>query len=228
MNRLLGGIAGLLLLASLCPAQQIGLPVLFLRYAGGVGSEAIEAEEAEEEEAEIETSAQRHRVTLRLKQQLGDTLVGNLYTALFRKHYFLQAGSYSYFYLNPDLAWEIGEGVKWFSAFRVKWSVYDELDAGGLPKDLGSLLFKTELAVRAMEELKLTPLLQGVFDLYDNEAKSRQTYTGGLSLEARLGGDLRLSGRYRGTLRLPLGPASTVGERFDHEFGVNLSWDPNP
>jgi hypothetical protein len=36
-----------------------------------------------------------------------------------------------------------------------------------------------------------------------------------------------LSGRYRGILRLPLGSESIAAGRFKHEFGVNLSWDPN-
>jgi len=44
--------AFLLLLPFLCPAQEIKLPVFFLRYDGGLGSEEIETEEREEEEIE--------------------------------------------------------------------------------------------------------------------------------------------------------------------------------
>jgi len=49
--------------------QEIKLPVFFLRYDGGVGSEEIEPEEGEEEE--IEASSQRHKVTLRIKEEWG-------------------------------------------------------------------------------------------------------------------------------------------------------------
>jgi hypothetical protein len=50
-------------------------------------------------------------------------------------------------------------------------------------------------------------------------------YTQGIDPERRA---WRLSGRYRGIARVPLGPESTVADRFNHEFGVNVSWDPNP
>ena len=43
----------------------------------------------------------------------------------------------------------------------------------------------------------------------------------------RLSGAWRLSGRYRGIVRVPLGPESAVADRFNQEFGLNLSWDPN-
>ena len=66
-----------------------------------------------------------------------------------------------------------------------------------------------------------------MFDLYRNEADSQQTYTAGLRLESRLSADWRLTGRYRGILRLPLGTGDDRMERFNQEFGLNLSWDPN-
>ena len=42
----------LLLLPLLCLAQDMKLPVFFLRYDGGVGSEEIEPEDIEEEQLE--------------------------------------------------------------------------------------------------------------------------------------------------------------------------------
>lgn len=56
----------LLLLPFLCPAQEIKLPVFFLRYDGGLGSE------------EIEPSSQRHKATLRIKEEWSDILATNL------------------------------------------------------------------------------------------------------------------------------------------------------
>jgi hypothetical protein len=209
-----------------CPAQQIELPVFFVRYDGGLGSEAIDPEEEDEVE-EMEPSSQRHRLTLRIKEEWNEALTTNLYTVLSRKEYLLQAGSYSYVYLSPDVSWRLTDGVRWQTAFRAKWIWYDELDAAGRPKDILSLLARSALSWDPLDRLRVTPAFQGIFDLYRDETDVRQTYIAGLSVESRSARGLRVSGRYRGILRFPLGEASTVGRRFNHEFAVNLSWDPN-
>jgi len=225
MNKILSWIPVFVLLTILCQAQEIKLPVFFLRYDGGVGSEEMEPEEGEEEE--VEPSSQRHKVTLRIKEQWNDSLATNLYTAVSRKDYFLQSGSYTYFYINPDFVWDITDRVRWSSAFRSKWTWYDELDSYGESKNLTSLLAKTELTLKVLDQLKLTPSFRGVFDLYRNQEKIQQTYTAGLKVESRINPEVRLSGRYRGILRFPLGAESTVGVRLNNEFGINLSWDLN-
>ncbi|MBA7552575.1 hypothetical protein ES705_45144 [subsurface metagenome] len=53
-------IVVLFLLPILCQAQEIKLPVFFLYYDCGLGSEEITPEEGEEEE--IEASSQRHKL----------------------------------------------------------------------------------------------------------------------------------------------------------------------
>jgi hypothetical protein len=212
--------ASLLLLPFLASAQEMKLPLFFLRYDGGVGMEEIEPEEVEEEL--VEASSQRHKVTLRIKEQWSDAFTTNLYTAVSRKEYFRQSGSYTYFYLNPDCAWDITDRIQWNTGLRSKWTRYDENPAG-----LTSLLARTELALKLLDELKVIPFFQGVFDLYQNQDKTQQTYTAGLGLESRLSGAWRFSGRYRGIVRVPLGAESTVLGRYNHEFGVNVSWDPN-
>ena len=211
----------LVLIPLLCPAQEIKLPVFFLRYDGGLGSEEIVSEEEE-----IEPSSQRHKITLRIKEEWSDSLTTNLYTAVFRKEYFLQAGSYYYFYLNPDMAWEITNRIKWYTGFRSKFTFYDELDAGGLSKDLTSLLAKTSVTIKPLDRLKVIPSFQGVFDLYENREKTQMTHTFGLSITSTIE-NVNVGGRYRGILRLPLGDQSTILFRFNNEFGLNMSWDPN-
>ncbi len=225
MNKILSWIPVFVLLTVLCSAQEIDLPVFFLRYDGGVGSEEMESEDGGGEE--VEPSSQRHKVTLRIKEQWSDSFTTNFYTAVSRKEYFQQSGSYTYFYVNPDFVWDISDRVRWSSAFRSKWTWYDELDSYGESKDLTSLLAKTEFTVKVLDQLKLTPSFRGVFDLYRNEEKIQQTYTAGLSVESRINPEVRLSGRYRGILRIPLGAESTISDRFNNEFGINLSWDPN-
>ncbi|MBA7685330.1 hypothetical protein ES703_93749 [subsurface metagenome] len=88
MKRSIALIVVLILLPLLYTAQEIKLPVFFLRYDGRLGSEEIEPEEREEEE--IEPSSQRHKVTLRIKEEWSDEVTTNLYTAVSRKEYFLE------------------------------------------------------------------------------------------------------------------------------------------
>ncbi len=214
----------LILLPLICPAQEMKLPVFFLRYDGGLGSEEIEPEEGEEEE--MEASSQRYKVTLRIKEEWSDELTANLYTVVSRKEYFLQSGSYSYFYLNPDVAWEITDRIKWYTGFRSKFTFYDELDADGLSKDFTSLLAKTNFTFKPVDKLKIIPSFQSVFDLYQNQEKTQTTQTFGLSITSTID-NVRVGGRYKGILRYPLGEQSTIPIRFNNEFGVNVNWDPN-
>jgi hypothetical protein len=216
--------AGLLLLARPGAGQEMKLPVFFLRYDGGLGYEEIVAEEGEEEE--IEPYSQRHRVTLRVKEQWSENLVTNLTGAVSRKTYTREKGSYSYFYLYPDLAWTLTEDVQWTCGFRAKFTDYDEPDSDGLSRDLTSLLAKTGLVLRAADGLKIMPAYQAAFDLNETAAYRQTTQTIGLGLSSVFN-DLRLTARYRGILRDALGPESTVEFRFNSEFGLNLSWDPN-
>jgi hypothetical protein len=214
--------AGLLLPALPLAGQE--LPVFFLRYDGGLGYEEIAA--AENEEEEIEPYSQRHRVTLRIKEEWSDTLVTNLTSAVSRKTYTREKGSYTYFYLYPDLAWEISERIKWTCGFRSKFTDYDEPDSDGHSRDLTGLLAKTGFTFRAAEGLKIMPLYQAAFDLYEYAGYSRATQTFGLGISSAMEA-VRLSARYRGILRDALGPESTVDLRFNNEFGLNVSWDPN-
>jgi hypothetical protein len=207
-----------------CSAQEIQLPVFYLKYGGGLGSEEIEHEDEVGEE--IEPSSQRHKVTFRIKEEWSDSLTTNLYSALTRKEYYLQSGSYLYFYLNPDIAWDITDRIKWYTGFRSKWTLYDELDSDDNPKDLTSLVGKTNFTLKPLDRLKLVPSYQGVFDLYQKEAKTKQTHTFGLTVSSTLG-QINLSGNYKGILRYPLGELSEISIRFNNEFGVNVSWDPN-
>jgi len=225
MKSLILALALLLLLAVVGSAEDVKLPVFFLRYEGGIGTEEIEPEEPAEEL--LMPSARRNTVSLRVKEQWNDRFTTNLYSTVSRKEYFLQSGSYLYFFLRPDFAWQLTDRIKWSAAFRSKWIWYDEPYADGSPKDLTSLLARTELSLRFPNQLRLNPYVQGVFDLYEKDENTRQTYTAGLGLESRLSGAWRLNGRYRSVMRVPLGGESVVRDRFNHEFGLNLSWDPN-
>ena len=199
--------------------SALDLPVIFLKYEAGIGGEETELEETE-------MSSYRHTVNVRLKEKLSNRVTTNLYSTFSRKEYLLEKGSYFYVNIYPDIAWNLTDYLKLTNGIKSQWTFYDELDSNELSKDLVNIRAKTSLTFKMYKDLKLIPSFQGSFDLHENPEKSSQTYTLGLSISALLG-NVSLAGKYSGNWRLTLGEFSTVTERFNSEFGVNLSWDPN-
>ena len=222
MKRISTCIIFFVLLAVLIPAQEIKRPVFFLRYDGGT---KFEKEEEEEEETYLDY--QRHKITFRVKEQWSDDFATNLYTTFFLKLYDEPSDTdYWYFYLNPNYIWDITDRVRWTSEFRSKWK-WNVTAGAENDLDLTSLRAKTELTFKVLKQLKIIPSLQSVFDLDSDPRDSQQIYTAGLRLESRINPQLRLNARYRAIVRARLGESSDVSEDDKHEFGINLSWDPN-
>jgi hypothetical protein len=223
MKRICPWIFVFLLLAVPGSAQEIKWPVFFLRYDGGTEIEELE----DEPEDEPLFDSQRHKLTFRVKEQWSNDFTTNLYTAVLFKLYNDSNDNYGYFYLNPNYVWDITDRLRWTSEFRSKWTRYEGLDSENKSKDLTSLRVKTELTYKLLEQLKIIPSFQSLFDLYENSEKIQQIYTAGLRFESRINPRVRLNARYRAILRAPLGSQSTVADEDKHEFGINLSWDPN-
>jgi hypothetical protein len=223
MKRTFPLITVFLLLTTAIWSQEIKRPVFFLRYEGGIGTEELDTEEWEEAALTLDTY--RHKITLRIKEQWRRDFTTNLYTAVAWKDYRFQEGDYTYFYLNPNFIWDISDRLRWRSEVRSKWTWFTDPSD---PKEVGltSLLAKTELTAKVSDKLKIIPSLRSEFDLYLDSTGNRQTYTGGLRLEANIKPEVRLSSRYRGTLRAPLGGSDEILS-INHEFGLNLTWDPN-
>jgi hypothetical protein len=196
------------------------LPVFFLRYNGAIGQEEDEFED------ELEAAAQRHTVSLRIKEELSNIFTTNLLTVYSRKEYFNQNGSYNYYYIYPDFTWKMSDTIRWTNGIKVKWYFFDELDADDEIKDFTSILYNTKFTLELTDAFTLSPLAQALYEFYVNEEKSRQNYCLGVSLEYDLG-DVVLTGSYKTTLRWPLTTETLVQKRVDHEFGVGLVWDPN-
>jgi hypothetical protein len=221
MKRIAPWIIFFVLLTVLAPAQEIKRPVFFLRYDGGTKFEQ------EEEEEDTYLDYHRHKVTFRVKEQWSDDFTTNLYTTFFLKLYDQPSETdYWYFYLNPNYSWDITDRVRWKSEFRSKW-IWNYHPEAQDALDLTSLRAKTELTFKVLEQLKIIPSFQSVFDLDSNREDSQQIYTAGLRLESRINPQLRLNARYRAIVRAPLGEPSDVSGEDKHEFGINLSWDPN-
>jgi hypothetical protein len=227
-------LCGLMLAAAVPSAAQDSprLPVLSLRYEHGTGYRqmAPDPESELEEEPGMEAYSERHKVTLRLREQWSRQLTTNLYTVFSCKDSDDPSESYAYVYLSPDLAWQIDPRVRWSLTLRSKLTWLEpELSPDGA-LDLLGLLAKTSFTVRVHDRLRVTPSLQSAFDLYQDPAETTdnaQIYTAGLSLQSRLTDGLDLTGRYRGSFRFPLGKDSTVERLFNNELTLALTWDPN-
>ena len=226
MKRISLWIMIFLLLTVLGSAQEIKLPVFFLRYDGGAETEELDDETDDEKESIF--NSQRHKITFRIKEQWSDEFTTNLYTAVLFKLYDDSSDNYSYFYLNPNYIWDITDRLRWTSEFRSKWTWDIESGEDHYSLDLTSLRVKTELTFKLLDQLKIIPSFQSVFDLYEHTTEDRQIYTAGLRFESRINPQVHLNGRYRVIIPAPLGTGNTfAGEEIKHEFGVNLSWDPN-
>ncbi len=212
-------VIGVLLFGIISPALAIDIPVFFLKYDGGVGNEEVEDEE-------MAPTSYRHSVSLRIKEVWSSLLVTNLTTVVTRKQYLDQTGSYTSVNLLPDLSWTLTDSVKWYTSFQPRWYLYDELDSNELPKNHTALRAKTQLTFKPMVGVKIIPLLQGAWDVYGNATKTRQTYAVGIGIDGRIG-QFVLGADYRGAFRLALGAESEVTDRFNHTFGVDVTWDPN-
>ena len=200
-------------------AQEAKLPVFYLKYDGALGSE-------ETEEEQIEQSSNRHTVSFRIKEEFSKRFTANLLSAYSRKEYLLQAGSYWYLYVNPYMKLDISDRIRWDNAFRSKWILYDERDSKGNLKDYAGLLFNTKFTFKPIDQVKLIPSVKAVYDLHENQDKSKQTYTFAFAIDTRIE-TINLGGKYKAIPRFPLGAKSTIPFRFNHEFGASVTWDPN-
>ena len=212
----------LFLVAGALAAQDVKLPVFYLRYSGGLGEEQLE-----EDADELDPSSMRNSVSLRIKEEFSPLLTTNLTLYYSTKDYYHEFGDYEYFYLKPEISYKLTDRLTLGSEFRSKWVFYDDLDSGSESKDYLALTGGFSTLYKPKTGTRITATVKTGYDLYENEAKSEQSYAGGVRLQSRLHEGVTIGGNYRGTLYTGLGGASEEDKDLTHEFGVNLTWDPN-
>ena len=213
-------VAAFLLLGATVLAQDAKLPVFYLRYSGGVGSEEPE------EDVGLEPASLRNSVSLRIKEEFSRAMVSNLTLFYSTKDYYDQAGDYTYFYLKPEISYDLTDRVTLETEIRSKWVYYADRDSDDLSKDYLELTGGLATTYEPVRGTRITGSLRSGFDLYENEAKSEQSYALGLRILSRLH-SVTVGGNYRGILYTPLGSASEESRNLTSEFGVSLNWDPN-
>ena len=222
MRKAVISVALLFLVVGFLTAQEIKLPVFYLKYSGGLG-----VEELEEESEELDPSSLRNSVSLRIKEEFSPFLTTNLTFYYSTKDFYHESGDYEYFYLKPEVSYDLTDRVTLGSEFRSKWVFYDDLDSGGDPKDYLALTGGVSTIYKPKTGTRITATLKSNYDVYENADKSEQSYAGGLRVQSRLDNGATLGGNYRGTVYTALGQGSEEDDHLTHEFGVSLTWDPN-
>jgi hypothetical protein len=210
-----------LVLCAAAATAQVKLPVFTLRYSGGFGSEELEEDDA------LEPASARSSVSLRIKEEISRALVTNLTFFYSTKDYYDdETGDYTYFYLKPQVAYDLTDRLTVETELRSKWVRYDEADSSGDSKDYLELSGGLSSTYEPVRGTRLTALVGTGFDLYDNRAKAEQLYLAGLRILSRHD-SVTLGGGYRGTYFAPLGASSNAGRSLTSEVAMSVTWDPN-
>jgi hypothetical protein len=197
------------------------LPVVSLSYDGVVGS-------TETEEEVMDDSSYRHEVDLQIREEWSRAVVSTLAAELVRKLTVIGSSpGYTTIQLSPQLRWKLTDSLAWNTSLLVRRALYDEPYAAGEPRDYTRLRADGALSVGLAKGVTLVPRLLATLELYDDPARSKQSYALGVSLDARFG-QWSVGADYRGDLRLPLGALNvSTATRLDHSFGAGITWDPN-
>jgi hypothetical protein len=200
--------------------DEAKLPVLSLKYDGSHGSET------DEETEEIIPSSMRHSLTVRLLEEFSRDLTVSFPVQYTLKDYFSAVGDYYYVRLSPYISWDIGKEHNLKFTFVTKWMDYADLDSGSLSQDYFQVSPAVTYAFKPASGTKFQFSLRGLYQVYDNPAKTEQDYALRLSAETRVD-QFTVSGYYGGSMRLPLAPENINPVSFLNTFGVGLEWDPN-
>ena len=96
---------------------------------------------------------------------------------------------------------------------------------GGVPStDWTAIQAKIGADLEVARGTTLEAGLDGRWEVHDDEAESRQRWTGSAALSTRLGG-WQLDVRWRGEFRLPLGGATGVEASTLQTASASLRWD---
>jgi hypothetical protein len=98
--------------------------------------------------------------------------------------------------------------------------------SGGASKDYLSLKAGSSATLRLAKATSIDAGLSARSDLSDAPERALQVYAISAGFASRLG-EWRLSARYRGEVRLPLGALSEQGTDAYNTGSVSLQWDPN-
>ena len=200
----------LLFAATAGPVLAQDLPVLTFTYETAQGVE-------EDDEEVLEPTYIRHTLLTSARQELGDAARLTLPLRLTsrsdpRKPAEGAAQSVS---VQPRLDFDLTDRLDLGTELILRRSDDPQFVTAG-----GKLQSRLKVG-----DVALDGWLKPLFDLYaEQPERNRQLYTASLGI-TYTGGGLRLSGRYRGTVRFAFGEESEVDHRLSHLLSVSLRLD---
>jgi hypothetical protein len=214
-------VVSVFLAVFIAPVRSLdwSLPVFTVRYevAGGASEDP--------DDDSLEASSLRNTVSVHLKEESDPATLG-LGLSYSGKDYYQQSGDYSYFKVEHDAAFRLGDPWKLGYTLGVKWMTYPEPDSQGMSKDALWLSAGATTAVKLAPGTGVEAGVTSRFALTDDPADARQGYAASAALSTRIG-DWLLGARYRGEIRLPLGSGSLASPDLYHTASLSLRWDPN-
>jgi len=194
------------------------LPVVTLK-----GEVAEGAAEADAEAGGLEPSSERVTVTLTVRES-ADPLDLSWIVRWSDKTWPTQAGDYEYLETVHEARLAATDTLRLTAGAGVKRMRHPE---GGVPStDWTAVQAKIGADLEVARGTTLEAGLDGRWEMHDDEAESRQRWTGSATLSTRLGG-WQLDVRWRGEFRLPLGGATGVETSTLQTGSASLRWDPN-
>ncbi len=199
------------------PLTAINLPELSFKY------EILQGIDEDEDSGELLPDSIKHSFLFSIREDFSRSFRNTLKSRYVVKDYLASSGSYSYIKLYDSTSWSVTDMLKCNLDFGGKRIFFDNLDSEGLSKDYYLFSGKLGVGYRLNEYVKLGSWIKSSSYMYLNSEKSKEEWSLSGEISSTID-NFRLSARYRGTLRLPLGSDSDIGMNVFNYGSFSVKW----
>ncbi len=198
---------------------SLDLPGLSLRY------DILQGSSEDEDNGELFPSSVRHSFLLGVREEFSRDLWNSLKIGYVIKDFLQEqgGGDYNYIKISDNTSWRVTDVVKLGFGIVGKRIFFSQPDRYGFSKDYYLLGAKIETNYRVFSRLIFSSWFKSntYLNLCEEKSKEEFTFNGGISSKLD---DCSVSLRYRGTLRLPLGPSSVTDRNFLNYGSFSVKW----